>query len=146
MSSISIKIVKITNPRQRQRGAAALELAFILPFLAVLIFGMIEFGVMFYDKAVITNASREGARAGITGIGNVEIQNIVENYCNNNLTNLGGDDVFDPTPDPNDTLTISMVGSNDLSVRIEYGYDLLFGSILGFNNTTISAETIMRME
>ena len=107
---------------------------------------MIEFGIMFYDKAVITNASREGARAGITGIGNTEIQQIIENYCDNNLANLGGDDVFDPDTDPNDTLTISMVGSNDLSVRLTYRYDLLFGSILGFNNTTISAETIMRME
>ena len=146
MSSISRRIVELNKPRRRQRGAAAVELAFILPFLMLLIFGIIEFGVMFYDKAVITNASREGARAGITGLGNAEIQQIVENYCNNNLVNLGGDDVFDPGTDANDTLTISMVGSNDLSVRLTYRYDLLFGSIFGFNNTTISAETIMRME
>ena len=146
MSSISRRIVEINKPRRRQRGAAAVELAFILPFLAVLIFGMVEFGVMFYDKAVITNASREGARAGITGLGNAEIQQIVENYCNNNLVSLGGDSDFDPATDANDTLTISMVGSNDLSVRLTYGYDLLFGSIFGFNSTTISAETIMRME
>jgi Flp pilus assembly protein TadG len=31
----------------------------------MLLFGIIEFGIILYDKAMITNASREGARAGI---------------------------------------------------------------------------------
>ena len=126
--------------RNRQRGAAAVELAIILPFLVVLVFGMIEFGIMFYDKAVLTNASREGARAGITGLGDPEIKQIVLNYCNVNLVNLGGNDAFDPNK-----ILISSDAS-DLIVRLEYSYDLLFGSIFGFNNTTISAETVMRME
>ena len=127
--------------RDRQRGAAAVvELAIILPFLVVLVFGMIEFGIMFYDKAVLTNASREGARAGITGLGDPEIKQIVLNYCNVNLVNLGGNDAFDPNK-----ILISSDAS-DLIVRLEYSYDLLFGSIFGFNNTTISAETVMRME
>ena len=101
---------------------------------------MIEFGIMFYDKAVLTNASREGARAGITGLGDPEIKQIVLNYCNVNLVNLGGNDAFDPNK-----ILISSDAS-DLIVRLEYSYDLLFGSIFGFNNTTISAETVMRME
>jgi len=126
--------------RNRQRGAAAVELAIILPFLVVLVFGMIEFGIMFYDKAVLANASREGARAGITGLGDPEIKQIVLNYCNVNLVNLGGNDAFDPNK-----ILISSDAS-DLIVRLEYSYDLLFGSIFGFNNTTISAETVMRME
>jgi len=126
--------------RNRQRGAAAVELAIILPCLVVLVFGMIEFGIMFYDKAVLTNASREGARAGITGLGDPEIKQIVLNYCNVNLVNLGGNDAFDPNK-----ILISSDAS-DLIVRLEYSYDLLFGSIFGFNNTTISAETVMRME
>ena len=135
-----IRIVKIVKMRNRQRGAAAVELAIILPFLVVLVFGMIEFGIMFYDKSVLTNASREGARAGITGLGDPEIKQIVLNYCNVNLVNLGGNDAFDPNK-----ILISSDAS-DLIVRLEYSYDLLFGSIFGFNNTTISAETVMRME
>ena len=126
--------------RNRQRGAAAVEFAIILPVLVVLVFGMIEFGLMFYDKAVLTNASREGARAGITGLGDPEIKQIVLNYCNVNLVNLGGNDAFDPNK-----ILISSDAS-DLIVRLEYSYGLLFGSIFGFNNTTISAETVMRME
>jgi Flp pilus assembly protein TadG len=53
--------MKMTN----QKGAAAIEFAVILPLLLVIIFGIIEFSVYFFDKAVITNASREGARAGV---------------------------------------------------------------------------------
>jgi Flp pilus assembly pilin Flp len=135
-----VSIVKIAKMRNQQRGAAAVELAVILPFLVVLVFGMIEFGVMFYDKAVITNASREGVRAGITGVGVSQIKQIVSNYCDVNLINLGGNNAVDPNK-----IFITPVGS-DLVVRIEYSYDLLFASIFGFPQTTISAETVMRME
>ena len=47
------------------RGQAIIEFAFVLPLLCIMILGIIEFGVLFYDKAVVTNASREGARAAI---------------------------------------------------------------------------------
>jgi len=127
---------KINN----QNGSALVEFAIVLPLLLILVFGVIEFGVMFYDKAVITNASREGARAGITGLGDPEIKQIVLNYCNVNLINLDGNDAFDP-----DKIIISSDGS-DLIVRLEYRYDLLLGSFFGFDNTTISAATVMRME
>jgi Flp pilus assembly protein TadG len=48
--------------RDKERGAALIEFVLVLPLLLLLIFGIIEFSVMFYDKAVITNASREVAR------------------------------------------------------------------------------------
>ena len=140
-----------------QNGAALVEFAIVLPLLLILVFGIIEFGVMFYDKAVITNASREGARAGITGVADSDIEDIVKNYCKFNLINLSNND-FDPAADPYDDISISrdgssIDGSKDLTVRLEYRYDLLFGSIFKFYapyttilNTTISAETVMRME
>ena len=51
--------------RHNQKGAALIEFAIVLPFLLVLVFGMIEFGLIAYNKQVITNASREGARWAI---------------------------------------------------------------------------------
>jgi Flp pilus assembly pilin Flp len=47
-----------------QRGASAVEFALLLPLLVLFVFGIIEFGAWFYDQAVITNASRVGARLG----------------------------------------------------------------------------------
>jgi Flp pilus assembly protein TadG len=50
---------------QKENGAAAVEFAILLPLLAGLVFGIIEFGLLLYNQQVITNASREGARAAI---------------------------------------------------------------------------------
>ncbi len=52
--------------KPKQNGAATVELAILLgTILLPLLFGIIEFSFLLYDKAMITNASREGARAGI---------------------------------------------------------------------------------
>jgi len=55
------RLGKINN----QNGAALVEFAIVLPLLLILIFGIIEFSVLFYDKAMLTNATREGTRAAI---------------------------------------------------------------------------------
>ncbi len=51
--------------RKTERGAVAAEFALLLPVLLTILFGIIEFGMIMYSREVITNASREGARAGI---------------------------------------------------------------------------------
>ena len=48
-----------------ERGAAVVEFAIVLPFLMLLLIGIIELGLLFYNQQVLTNASREGARSGI---------------------------------------------------------------------------------
>ena len=50
---------------KNQRGASAVEFAVVLFPLVLLVFGIIDFGFLLYNKAMLTNASREGARAGI---------------------------------------------------------------------------------
>jgi Flp pilus assembly protein TadG len=50
---------------QSERGAVVVEFAIVLPLFLILVFGVIEFGMIMYYKAVITNASREGARLGV---------------------------------------------------------------------------------
>lgn len=45
------------------RGAALVEAAFITPVFALLIFGILEFGLAFRDYLTVANASRDGARA-----------------------------------------------------------------------------------
>ena len=50
---------------KNQDGATIVEFAIIVPLLFLLIFGIIEFSLLLFNKHVITNSSREGARAGI---------------------------------------------------------------------------------
>jgi len=127
---------------QNNRGVAAVELAICLPILILLVCGSIEFGILFYNEQVITNASREGVRAGITGTVNADIIKIVENYCDGKLINLNGSSKLQ-------TGAVTVSGpdtNNDLTVGVDYDYDFLFGGILDFTQKTLSAQTIMRME
>jgi Flp pilus assembly protein TadG len=50
--------------RNPQRGAAAVEFALVLPLFMALLMGTIDFGYFFYSTQIVTNAAREGARAG----------------------------------------------------------------------------------
>jgi Flp pilus assembly protein TadG len=50
----------------RTKGAVAVEFAIVGTLFILLIAGIIDFGHAWYMKQAITNASREGARYGIT--------------------------------------------------------------------------------
>ncbi len=56
-------------PRQsrRERGAAAVEMALILPLLLLIVGGIIDFGRFFYTQNIVVNAAREGARSRAMG-------------------------------------------------------------------------------
>ena len=47
-----------------ERGAAAVEFALVVPFLILLVFGLITTGLTYSDHLAATNAVREGARYG----------------------------------------------------------------------------------
>lgn len=49
---------------ERERGAAMVELAVVVPLLAVLLFGGIEFGHAWDSKLKVETAARAGARVG----------------------------------------------------------------------------------
>lgn len=51
---------KKSNFIDTEKGIAALELALILPILAILVFGIIDFGRLIQARLVVTNVSREG--------------------------------------------------------------------------------------
>ena len=80
------------SPAQ-QRGAAVVEFALILPILLGLLVGGIDASLALYDKAVITNASREGARAGIVArnppLTDAQIRQVVNQYAQSALVSLG---------------------------------------------------------
>ena len=134
---------------KHQRGVAAVEFALILIPLVLLVFGTIEFSTLLYDKAVITNASREGARAGIVysypdRIADGEIVNVVNTYCSDYMISLGGDSSV--------STTIARAGNasgDDLTVRVSYVYRfLVLPNLIASltNGITLQAETVMRME
>ncbi|UCG04936.1 MAG: pilus assembly protein [Desulfobacterales bacterium] len=139
-----------------QKGASAVEFAIILPLLVIFLFGIIEFSILFYDKAVITNASREGARTGIlfreARPDYTEVRDVVINYCGDKLITFGDSS----TQCDVDPLTfVECENHNDqLTVNVTYQYEFLLipGFLAAFfsgahpGSINIDTETVMRCE
>ena len=129
----------------REGGVAAVEFAFLLPLLLVVLFGIVNFGVYFYDKAVVTNATREGARAGIvaavsgngfngsgcTAVTDGTLSNgadtgrcVAQNYLNNKLVTFGTPNLTVTSANTPSTCTAPNVGTNacTLTVTVTYAY------------------------
>ena len=133
------------------QGAAAIEFAIVLPVLVALLFGIIEFSLLFYDKAVITNASREGARFGTLFVetGNPpvvcdDIKGVIDAYVADRLITFGG-----ATAVTTDCGVLPTTPGGDLTVTVSYPYDYLVlpGFVPGLNaGVTLTAQTVMRKE
>ena len=52
-------------PDLTDRGAAAVEFALVVTILLVIVFGIINFGVVFSQQLTLNNAVREGARKAV---------------------------------------------------------------------------------
>jgi len=79
--------------RQKSRGVALIEMALVLPFFVMLVFATVNYAIGLYNQAIITNASREAARAGIAfrvpAPSHTEIINTALNYCADHLVTFG---------------------------------------------------------
>ena len=131
---------------ENQRGVAAVEFAIVLPLLLFLFIGITEFGIAYYNKQVLTNASREGARAGvIDGVDDPnKIKGITVNYAQQRLIPPGNLSANNVTLDDSD--------SGYLKVNVEYSYTYLilsgfkfFGADFG-PSLSIGASTVMKIE
>ena len=135
----------------REKGTAAVEFVLILPLLLLMFFLIIEFSIVLYDKAVITNASREGARSGVVfsypprvSVG--AITATVNSYCASNLISFG-------PATPTTVVSGSCNNTGDpLTVNVSYTYSFYvlpnFTSGLGTGITgiTLTGTTVMRCE
>ena len=130
--------------RKKQEGASLVEFSVIAPLFVVLLFGLVEFGMAIYDKGVLTNASREGARFGVVYSNprktETEIRDRVQTY----LTNAGFTDTA--------TINVTGAGGNSgasLQVTMTYPYQfqVLPNFVTGLTGTmNLNANTIMLME
>ena len=137
---------------QRQKGAEIVEFALVLPLLLLILFGIMEFGIVFFDKAIITNASREGARAGVVSrspvLSNDDITTIVNNYS------VGLVSFSSSVASPVVTMTTTTIAAEQfLTVKVEYSYTfLVLGNLMSLfipsfsNPIVLSASTVMRYE
>jgi Flp pilus assembly protein TadG len=57
-----------SNRWRGRAGQSLVEMAMVLPVLAFLTFGLVDFGRAYYFQVAVTNAAREGARSAILNI------------------------------------------------------------------------------
>lgn len=119
-------ILKRNN--SNEYGATAVELAIILPLIIILIFGIIEFSLLLYNKNIITHAAREGARVGIVYDPNrtssSDITNEINRYIANNLITFSSAPadiaIIPPTGCPKNPDS-----KQELVVQVTYTYSFL---------------------
>jgi Flp pilus assembly protein TadG len=154
------------NLIKNESGTELIEFAIISTLLFIVLFGIIDFAILLYDKAVITNASREGARAGIVQrwnnsvspavynpLSTAEVQAVVNSYLASNLISFGSATatvtVTNTIVAAASTLTpkngSSFGAGDERSVQVTYPYNFLAGFIVG-STINLSATTKMRME
>jgi len=132
--------------RLTERGAVAAEFALLLPVILLVLFGTIEFGMIMYSRELITNASREGARAGIVQVSPKPTAGAITTIATTYLTGTG--------IKPADvTITVTGAGGVNpatLTVTATYRYPWLIPYIprvLGLPRPLpLTGRTIMRHE
>ena len=143
--------MKTKRTIKNQKGATIVEFAIVLPLLIIFAFGIIEFGLMWYNTQVLINASRESARAGIA-----------REYDSSTMPESGGSDLivnaycakrlitFAPPVDPITAYNgdnINMGFGEDFLVVVAYQYNFLVAGLFHLNlPTTFVGHTMMKME
>lgn len=126
--------------RQRRRGVAAVEFAFVLSLLLLpLLVGIWEVGRMVQMQQVLTNAAREGARQAATGqYTNGQVQTIVTQYLQvagvptTNVT-VNVSDLTNPSSDVSQATYL-----DNLQVTVSIPYQDVSWSLVSFFSTPSS--------
>jgi len=131
--------------RWRDRGAAAVEFALVVPVLIVLIFGSIEFGLAVQARTMIGNAAREGVRVASLGGSVADVQASALNA----LGPVSGTKTvtFTCTTSGASSCDPQAPGKNSVAtVVVTVNYTGITGMFPQLTNTTLTASSYMRIE
>ena len=134
--------MRVHKTLRSESGASAVEFALLLPVLMMILFGIIEFGMALYRQAILTNASREGARLGIVpSVTNAEVNTKIDAY----LTAAGiAPGTVTRTPPP--VLTGGTGSDVKVTLTLPYTYVVLPGLTSITPSINLVATTVMRHE
>jgi Flp pilus assembly protein TadG len=125
-------------PRRNERGQTLTEFAFVLPLVALLLFGVIQFGIVFHQYVTLTDAVRAGARQGAVGRHTADPSGSAEDRVRESAADLD-----------QSKLSVSVSSTweqgEDVSVTGTYPYNI---SLLGFvvKSGNLTSTTTERVE
>jgi Flp pilus assembly protein TadG len=143
----------VTAGRRRagERGAAVIEFVLVAPLFLMLMLGAIDWGWYFVLRETIVNATREGARvASVQEVPATQSEAAAIATVRAYLSRIGVSAVPVRSPEVEfTTITVPGVATpvSAVSVRlVSYPSSAISGLRLTLVPTTITAETVMRLE
>ena len=125
-------------PRRNERGQTLTEFALVLPLIALLLFGVIQFGIVFHQYVTLTDAVRAGARQGAVGRHLDDPVSSVEDRVRGSAADLDQSKL-------DVSVSSTWEQGEDVSVSATYPYDI---SLLGFviKSGDLTSTTTERVE
>jgi Flp pilus assembly protein TadG len=111
--------MQLKNTIKNERGQTMVEFALVLPILLVLLFGIIQFGIIFNNYVALTDAARAASRKGAVSRSASNPKFECEDTgrrAGANLKNWGTDFVL--------TCSSSWTIGSDVTVTARYPYDI----------------------
>jgi Flp pilus assembly protein TadG len=146
---------RLTGLRE-ESDAIAIEFAFVLPVLIVLLLGIVQFGYAFWVQINMNNGAREAARELAVGTATVGTATVVgcaatssgtaaEVACDSLLAVMGTYTLTACAPGTADT-SLCPDATNDVAMRVTIqSSQIALGDIWGFfDSGTMVAEAVMR--
>jgi Flp pilus assembly protein TadG len=142
----------MTKLSRDEGGVAALELAIIFPILMIMLAGILDFGLAYWQQHILTSAARQGVRAASLYQSTADVTSLVTQYIR--------DAGIEPSELSSEITTEPVTGDsslmNVLTLTQPYRFKLLpiffeaFNYMLGSNtfpnNITLSAKAKMVIE
>lgn len=102
---------KYLNYLLNKNGQSLVETALVMPFILLIILGIIDFGRAFNAQIILSNSAREGSRYAALGKTDVEITAVIDSIC----TSLG-------TVTTNIAPAVTRVQGQMVTITVNYDY------------------------
>jgi Flp pilus assembly protein TadG len=120
----------------RERGAAAVEFALVLPLLLVLLLGIIDFGLYFYNDLQLTHVARNAARY-------LSVSKVAEANAAIDGANLISTSIYSRSV----AQAATQGGQSTITLRATYRFLTPLPQLVGIGSTVgINASVVMRRE
>ena len=128
-------------------GAAAVEMALVLPLLFLLVFGIIEFGFIFNRWITVTHAAREGVR--LLALGDPDAESKAEASAPDVGFPIDCTDYSNPADPTLGTAFDASLGFDEVRMNCQTTYTLhpsLFGLLPIPDSLNVASDAIARSE
>jgi Flp pilus assembly protein TadG len=122
---MNVRNNSLRHEAKKEDGAAAVEFALIVGLLAILIFGLLEYGLAFWQVQNLRASAREGARVAAVGGDQDAIETAM---VNSSAGSLSGAEIIAVTPSlctedtVGDQVTVSIAGN--LSGAVQEAFEV----------------------